>query len=166
MLGKDAQDWKVALAQKDLLDSGPTREKIVPVLYRPFDVRHTYYTGHSQGFICRPRPEVMRHMLAGENVALITPKQHKDEFGALTTDAIGAHKSVAAYDINYYFPLYLYPSAHRGDLFAHHEPSERRPNVNPALVQVLAEAYGRVPTPEEIFHYVYAVLYAPAYRVK
>jgi len=166
MLGKDAQDWKVALAQKDLLDSGPTREKIVPVLYRPFDVRHTYYTGHSQGFICRPRPEVMRHMLAGENVALITPKQHKDEFGALTTDAIGAHKSVAAYDINYYFPLYLYPSAARDDLFAHHEPSERKPNLNPKLVAALAEAYGRVPTPEEIFHYVYAVLYAPAYREK
>jgi len=166
MLGKDARDWKVTLAQKDLLDSGPTRESVVPLLYRPFDVRHTYYTGRSRGFICMPRPEVMRHMLAGENVALITPRQHKDEFGALTTDAIGAHKSVAAYDINYYFPLYLYPSADRDDLFAHHEPSERKPNLNPKLVAALSEAYGRKPSPEEIFHYVYAVLYAPAYRQK
>jgi len=106
-LGEDARDWKVNFAQKDLLDSGPTRDKITPILYRPFDVRHTYYTGRSRGFICMPRPEVMRHMLAGENLALIAPKQHKDEFGAMATQTIGAHKSVAAYDINYYFPLYL-----------------------------------------------------------
>jgi len=105
-------------------------------------------------------------MLAGENLALITPKQHKDEFGALTTDAIGTHKAVAAYDINYYFPLYLYPSTDRDDLFAHQEPTERRPNLNPKLVAALAKAHGRAPTPEEIFHYVYAVLYAPAYREK
>jgi predicted helicase len=165
-LGKDAQDWKVSLAQKDLIDSGPTRDKIAPILYRPFDVRHTYYTGRSRGFICRPRPEVMRHMLAGENLALITPKQHKDEFGAMAVQTIGAHKSVAAGDINYYFPLYLYPTADRSDLFAHLEPSERQPNLNPTLVSALAETHGKKSAPEEIFHYVYAVLYASTYRTK
>ena len=34
------------------------------------------------------------------------------------------------------------------------------------LVAALAKAYGREPSPEEIFHYVYAVLYAPTYREK
>jgi len=165
-LGKDVQDWKVPLAQKDLLDSGPNKDMVVPVLYRPFDVRYTYYTGQSCGFICRPRPEVMRHMLAGENVALVTPKQHKDEFGALATESIGAHKAVAAYDINYYFPLYLYPSADKADLFARHDDAERVANLNAAVVSALARAHGRAPSPEEIFHYIYAVLYAPAYRAK
>ena len=74
-LGKDARDWKVTMAQKDLLNSGPTREKVVPILYRPFDVRHTYYTGRSRGFLCMPRPEVMQHMLAGENIVLNTCRQ-------------------------------------------------------------------------------------------
>ena len=167
-LGKDAQDWKVTLAQKDLLDSGPVRENIVPILYRPFDVRHTYYTGRSRGFICRPRPEVMHHMLDGENLALMMPKQHKDEFGALTTRFIGAHKSVAAYDVNYHFPLYLYPTAYRSNLFSNQETSELKPNLNlnPKLVEDLTEAYGQVPSGKAIFHYVYAVLYAPAYRRK
>ena len=165
-LGKDAQDWKVTMAQKDLLDPGLTREKVVPILYRPFDIRYTYYTGRSRGFICRPRPEVMRHVLAGENLALMMPKQHKDEFGALATKFISAHKSVAAYDINYHFPLYLYPTADRSDLFAHLEPSDRQSNLNSELVAVLAEAHGRAPSPEEIFHYIYAVLYTPAYREK
>jgi len=138
----------------------------VPILYRPFDVRFTYYTGRSRGFHCRPRPEVMRHMLAGENVALILPKQHKDEFGPLAANTIGAHKSVAAYDINYYFPLYLYSNMDRRDLLSRHEPTERRPNLNLKVVMALAAAYGREPSPEEIFHYIYAVLYASTYRKK
>ena len=163
-LGKDTRDWKVTLAQKDLRDSGPTRENVVPILYRPFDVRYTYYTGHSRGFMCTPRHEVMRHLLAGENLALIVPKQHKDEFGALATSFIGAHKSVAAYDVNYYFPIYLYLTADRDDLFAQHESSEREPNLNPKLVETLAETHAREPSPEDIFHYTYAILHAPAYR--
>ena len=165
-LGKDTRDWKVTLAQKDLLSSGPTRENVVPILYRPFDVRHTYYTGWSRGFSSTPRHEVMRHMLAGENLALITPKQHKDEFGALATRFIGDRKSVAAYDVNYYFPLYLYPTADRDDLFAQIESTERQPNLNPNLIAALENAHGSEPSPEAIFHYIYAILHAPTYREK
>jgi hypothetical protein len=179
-LGKDTRDWKVTLAQKDILDSGPVRDKVAPILYRPFDVRHTYYTGRSRGFICMPRPEVMQHMLAGENLALIAPRQHKDEFGAFVTTKIGTHKSVAAYDINYYFPLYLYPEPEQpkknkggGGRYVSmmlFEPKElygeRQPNLAAVVVDALAAAYGKAATPEAIFHYVYAVLYTPAYRTK
>jgi predicted helicase len=73
---------------------------------------------------------------------------------------------VAAYDINYYFPLYLYPDTDRAGLFTHHETSERRPNLNPKVMTTLTRAYGGQPSPEEIFHYVYSVLYAPAYLEK
>ena len=143
------------------------REKVVSILYRPFDMRHTYYTGRSNGVsFAGPRSEVMRHMLVGDNLALMMPKQHKDEFGALATKFISGHKSVAAYDINYHIPLYLYPTAGRDDLFVHHETSERQPNLNPKLVAALTEAHSQAPSPEEIFHYVYAILYSPAYRAK
>jgi len=168
-LGKDAQDWKVTLAQKDLLNSGPDREKIVPILYRPFDVRYTYYTGRSRGFICRPRPEVMRHMLAGENAALIVPRrvEHAGTWQhAFVCGQMSEHVAVSLKTIDYHFPLYLYPETNRRDLFTPLESSERRPNLNPQVVAALATAYGRQPTPEELFHYVYAVLYAPTYREK
>ena len=169
-LGRDTQDWKVTLAQKDLQDSGPTREKVVPILYRPFDVRHTYYTGRSRGFICRPRAKVMRHVLAGENLALITSRLTKGEsFGhALVTEHISEKILLSPKTSNnaFLFPLYLYPVADSGDLFAHHETSERQPNLNPGLVAALAKAHGGAPSPEAIFHYIYAVLYAPAYREK
>jgi predicted helicase len=107
----------------------------------------------------------MRHMPAGENVALIVPRQNKGDFGAFATTVIGTHKTVAAFDINSYFPLYLYPtdSAH-DDLFSSATPADRRPNLNPELLATLANAYGEPPTPEEILHYVYAILYAPSYR--
>jgi len=168
-LGKDARDWQVTMAQKDLLDSGPTREKIAPILYRPFDVRHTYYTGQSRGFIGQPQQRVSCQMLAGENLALITPKrvEHVGAWQhAFVSSAISDHVAVSLKTIDYHFPLYLYPSADRADLFAHHEPAERQPNLNPKLVDVLSQAYGREPTPEDVFHYIYAVLYAPAYREK
>jgi very-short-patch-repair endonuclease len=91
-LGKDARDWKVSLAQQDVKrDGGPHREKIVPILYRPFDVRYTYYTGRSRGFHCMPRPEVMRHMLAGENLALITHKREE-------LDVLWSHALVTNYN--------------------------------------------------------------------
>jgi predicted helicase len=160
-LGKDARDWKVSLAQQDVKrEGGPHREKIVPILYRPFDVRYTYYTGRSRGFHCMPRAEVMRHMLAGQNLALIIPKQHKDEFGAMVSNVIGGHKTVAAFDINYYFPLYLSPSTESPEMF--HQACQ--PNLADWLLPKLSAAYGFTPSPEEVLAYIYAVLYSPAYR--
>ena len=170
-LGKDTRDWKVALAQKDLTDSGPARERIVPVLYRPFDLRHTYYTGRSRGFICMPRPEVMRHMLAGENVALITvrrvPANKEPKYFFISRNII-SNGSIRSdnQSIDYIFPLYLYPGADWHDPFAPHAPLEKKPNLNAKVVEALAGAYGREPLPEDIFHYAYAVLYAPTYRAK
>jgi len=161
-LGKDVRDWKVSLAQEDLLrEGGPHRDKIVPILYRPFDVRYTYYTGISRGFLCMPRPEVMRHMLAGKNLALITPKQHKSDFGALVTNVIGGHKTVAAFDINYYFPLYLYEGGTEREL-----RPEQKPNLVDWLLPKLRAAYGFRPSPEQVVAYLYAVLYSPTYRKK
>jgi predicted helicase len=109
----------------------------------------------------------MHQMLARENIALITPRrvEHVGAWHhAFVCADISDHVAVSLKTIDYNFPLYLYPDS--DELFAHHEPSERQPNLNPKLVAVLAKAYSRTPSPEEIFHYVYAVLYAPAYRKK
>ncbi len=169
-LGKDVQSWKVARAQADLVESGPTRDRIVPILYRPFDVRYTYYTGRSNGFLSRPLFSVMRHMLSGGNIALVTSRLTKGEDfrHAQVIRHISEKICMSPRTSNngFVFPLYLLPDGDRRSLLTGHEPPERRPNLNPDLVAALAKAYGREPTPEEIFHYVYAVLYAPSYREK
>jgi len=61
-LKKDSSDWKIVWAQEDLKSSGLDNNKISPILYRPFDIRYTYFTGKTKGFHCRPRDEVMKHM--------------------------------------------------------------------------------------------------------
>jgi len=157
-LGKDVRDWKVAFAQKDLKESGPDKNKIVPILYRPFDARYTYYTGKSRGFHCMPRPEVMKHLLK-ENLGLITVRQVKaGNFWnhCLCTDKIIESSIISnkTSEINYLFPLYLYSN------------SDKKPNFSPEFLKFISEKYGRPPSPEEIFYYIYAVLYSPTYRKK
>lgn len=171
-LGKDTRDWKVTLAQEDLRKSGPDRRYIVPILYRPFDVRYTYYTGRSRGFLCMPRPEVMRHMLAGENLALISVRQVAEgifNHAFVTMNIVESRITLSNKGIGFIYPLYLYPVSsdigqHQGELIAEAQSSGRQPNLNPQVITALQKAYGQAVAPEDIFYYVYAVLYAPTYR--
>ena len=167
-LGKDVRDWKAELAQKDLRTSGLKEQLVTPVLYRPFDVRFTYYTGQTRGFICMPRPEVMGHVLAGENLGLIATRQTRDEWAVLSTRFIMGHKSLAAFDINTLFPLYLYPKV-LGQV-------NKTPNINPIFTKDLSEKVGLAFVsenrgdlettigPEDVFSYTYAVFHSPTYR--
>jgi len=157
-LGKDVQDWKVSLAQEDLKATGLKKELIVPLLYRPFDIRYTYYTGHSKGFHCRPRPEVMKNMLKN-NVALITSRLTKGEKyrHALVSANISEVILLSPKTSNnaFVFPLYLYENA-----------KGKSPNINPGLRKSLERVFGQKVTPEQVFNYVYSVLYSNTYRTK
>jgi len=168
-LGRDARDWKVPLAQEDLRQSGPDRHHIVPILYRPFDLRYTYYTGQSRGFIGQPQRAVMGQMLGGDNLGMSTTRSVEIGQGfqhVFCTSYPIQHHTVSLKEVNYLFPLHLYGDRGQGKLLPAHAPAERQPNLNSEIVVALAKAYGGEPTPEQIFHYVYAVLYAPTYREK
>ncbi len=170
-LGKDVRDWSVARAQQDLRKAGVPKESakkhIVPILYRPFDVRYTFYTGRSRGFHSYPRPEVMRHLLAGENMALVVGRA-----GSATGDEEWNIVFVAAHpvDLNIFrrgggqvCPLYRYPdSAGKQEVFE----EGRTANLSEAFLKALAGAVGRVPEPEEVLGYLYAVLHSPTYRAR
>jgi predicted helicase len=106
----------------------------------------------------------MRHMLAGENLALCVGRQGQVIGPGEWTLAFCAKHIV---DLNMFyrggnvnFPLYLYPSAESPDAF--HQ--ERRPNLAEWLLPKLSTAYGFTPTPQEVLAYIYAVLYSPTYR--
>jgi predicted helicase len=166
-LDKDARDWKVELAQKDLLNSGMKREKIIPILYRPFDVRYTYYTGRSRGFNCMPRLEVMRHMLQ-ENLGLITIRRSRSpekwKYALATDKIITGATAITSLDINYLFPLYIYTEKLSGTV-EEHEGKEKLSNINPEFMKALIENYKTTPAPEEIFYYIYSILYSNIYRM-
>ena len=42
----------------------------------------------------------------------------------------------------------------------------KRPNISEETFAMLESAYGKTPSPERIFYYIYAVLYSPTYRAK
>jgi type I restriction-modification system DNA methylase subunit len=128
------------------------------ILYRPFDNRHIYY---DHNLVSRAGYKAMRHMLSGENYCLVLPKYANEGSGALVSKSLVGHKSYAAYEINYAFPLYLYPDEQDLD-------QTRRVNFEPKLfakLQSLAK-HPRHGEPDEVqvFDYIYGVLHCPAYR--
>ena len=170
-LGKDAQDWKVKLAQEDVRRNDG---RIRSVLYRPFDRRFTYYTGKSRGFICRPRPKVMRHMLAGENLGLSTTRSTEIVGGwehVFASRHLIQHHTVSLKEVNYLFPLYTFPLAALANAV-----NPRKPNLDAKFTRSFASAVclDFIPDgagdhtstfgPEDIFRYIYAVLHSPEYR--
>ena len=172
-LGKDVRDWKVNWAQDDLNQSGPDETLVAPILYRPFDGRYTYYTGNSRGFICMPRKEVMRHMLTGANVGLITTRQCQQNWDALAANSLIGHKALATYDLNSLFPLYTYPTEQQEQIGQTQEP-----NLSATFIESVASSLGLDFTPDgpgdlqktvgprDLFHFIYAVLHSPEYRTR
>jgi len=156
-LGEDVQDWKVAWAQEDVRAAGPSDKYAVPILYRPFDIRWTYYTGKSSGFLVRPRQATMRNMLGGTNVGLITSRLTKGEtfqHAQVTTDICEVICMSAKTSNNgFLFPLYLY-----------REPDGRSENLSADFRSFIDTLYDHHYTPEEILGYIYAVLHVPSYR--
>jgi predicted helicase len=166
-LGADARNWKVEYAQKDLLESGLKWENIVPILYRPFDIRYTYYTGQSNGFHCRPRENIMKHMINKENIAIITSRLTKGENfrHAQITDNIVEVICMSPKTSNngFVFPLYLYIEG----VFNHKDGKKPEPNISAKIYDYICKGMiNSTITPEEVFYYTYAILYSNIYREK
>jgi hypothetical protein len=161
-LGKDTRDWKVEFAQNDLKESKLDDSKITSILYRPFDLRYTYYTGKSRGFHCMPRGEVMKHMLE-DNTSLLSSKREELDVGwshALISESISEHGVLSSKTTSYHFPLYLYPDEHKEDIFSE---TERQYNIQPQLLEQFRAKWQGF-EPEQLFYYIYAVLHSPFYR--
>jgi predicted helicase len=161
-LGEDSPDWSVKLAQDDISHLGLNPEKIQKISYRPFDTRFTYYTGTSRGFICRPRAEVMQHSLNRENLSLCFMRRSREQNTSsfFVADKLIDKTILSSADNANVAPLYLYPTT----------PGEiemgitRKPNIAPEFIAKLKQNFGYIPTPEAIFHYIYAIFHSPTYR--
>lgn len=172
---KETDDWKIEDQRTNFADY--SMEDIIPVQYRPFDVRYTYYPlSKISKIIPRgdSRKDLMRHMLAGENVALLTGRQNKsaamDSF--FVTSYVSEMKCAERTIQSYHFPLYIYPR--QPSLGA---VSYGVPNFNLEIARKIAEGIGlqydqdghggaNDIKPIDIFDYVYAVVHSPRYREK
>jgi predicted helicase len=133
------------------------------ILYRPFDICHIVYDSK---VITRPRYQVMRHMLTGDNLGLMCMRQvspNEDFNHFMVTDSL-AHNRVlySSKGMMIVCPLYLYSSSNE----AQQELLEQTKEVNfaPDFIAKVKNNLGYMPTPEAIFQYIYAIFHSPTYR--
>ncbi len=173
----DTDKFKLSDARKDVMKDPDWQRHIVRLLYRPFDERWVFY--HTS-IIERSRKEVMQHMLAGENIGLITVRQVAEgvfNHALVTENIIDYRITLSAKGGAYLFPLYLYQKQEKQEkkavklsswlLF---EPASdyytRSPNISEEFIERLSRQYKKTPSPEEILYYTYAVLYSKTYRTR
>jgi predicted helicase len=173
--------WKPAEALHHQFDSS----NLLPISYRPFDDRFVYY---HNAFIERTREGVMKYLRGGDNIALVCLRQVKA--GETYQHVFVTNKMVESTlvsnktsEIDYVFPLYRLSSIdgqyYVGD--AATIPAARVPNIDLTTAREIAKSIGAVYypvaeyatqgkdlrlTPEDIFNYIYAILYSPSYREK
>jgi predicted helicase len=121
----------------------------------------------------------MQHLLAGDNLGLITIRRSRrsqsyQEFFIANT-IISGSTAISALDINYFFPLYLYPTEKDEFLNGNGKP-KKKPNFAPNFIKdvetrlklkFIDDGTGDLATtigPEDIFHYMYAIFHSPTYR--
>jgi len=140
---KDKKGWTLAEKRKKVQQDKTWEQKIVHYLYRLFDTRWIFY--HPDA-IERGRGEVMRHMMVGDNVALMTCRQlsQLSWTHAMVSDQISDDCMVSnrTRERGYLMPLYLYPDTSKKDLFSDLEPDGRKPNLNPKVVAALERQWG------------------------
>ncbi|NLZ10874.1 MAG: N-6 DNA methylase [Alcaligenaceae bacterium] len=164
-LGKDVQDWQVAWAQKDV-QGNLNMDKLAPIAYRPFDTRWTLYTGTSRGFHCRPRSDVMKHLLK-DNLAMAVSKQQKASDGfyhviahtGISESSLTSNKTA---EIGYSLPLYIHttdPVTQKTDRHINFETKQYE-----RLLKLAKHPDHGEPDELAVFDYIYAVLHCPTYR--
>ncbi len=154
---KNGRDWTIENAIKDVKLANFDYTKIVPISYRPFDARYTYFTGRSKGFLAYPRTDVMANMQQ-PNFGMI----FKRGFDNLLASPVFVSNNIidrrcwtraGMQGAEQLAPLYLYAN------------NEKTPNLNQQIVREIESKIGQT-TPESIFDYIYGVLHSPSYREK
>ncbi|WP_017293812.1 type ISP restriction/modification enzyme [Geminocystis herdmanii] len=131
-----------------------------PYFHKPFYYRQIYYESL---FIDRDRKAVMMNFINDDNLGFVIKKRH--------TDNIYNHCFItnSLTDINflggqsYVFPLWI----NRSEAEINQEMYDKRKrisNLNPQFEQLLEKTYQRENITEEIFYYIYGILYSNIYR--
>ncbi|MGQ9546608.1 MAG: type ISP restriction/modification enzyme [Dehalococcoidia bacterium] len=160
---EDTGTWKLSEARQKVRKE-KLEEQIHPYAYRPFDIRWICY---ESSLIERDRRDVMQHILNRENLGLNLTRRLRDPIWrhGYVTSFITDKTLLSSRDNCYFFPLYLYPDKPEGQLFEKGAAEQERiPNFTDKFLQAVKDSLGTEPTPEEIFYYIYAVLYSPTYR--
>ncbi len=180
--------WNIDAARVAVRKSGISVSNVHPFCYRVLDNRKLYL---DEAIVGRTRLDVMRNMLAGQNLGLCTNRELNGPFRhAMCTRhmANDCAVSLQSRERTYLLPLYLYNDQEEENslqislgikMSDWPEVSDiRRPNLRPEFVSdietrlklsFVADGKGDLEMtfgPEDVFNYIYAVLYSPGYRTR
>jgi hypothetical protein len=171
---------KLKKVEHAIEDVHSNQTEIVNIKIRPFDVKSCIYTGKSNGVMGRPRHDIMKHFLSGENIGLISMRQYAYDvpyhcYTFLSKEIVTSRLFISNKGYCSTFPLYLYYDNNSQQTIS--EEFARTPNLNPIIVCQLAKDLSSTFTnekettegtfaPIDLLDYIYAVLHSPAYREK
>ncbi|GAK59511.1 DNA methyltransferase/helicase [Candidatus Vecturithrix granuli] len=184
---KTTSGWRLQQIRQIELVSGYNPNLLVQCSESPFNILYTY---HSL-LLRRPQLDILQN-LHQSNKALLTLRQTRTSEGGhfFAVNTIYSKDVISIKDRVTGFPLYLYPTedaAKQKSLFdvspwpADEAHGGRVPNLNPKFVAEMARKLGltftpnRIAdanlsalefTPEDIFHYIYAIFHSPTYRTR
>ncbi len=178
---KDTGAWKLKEAREAVAKDVEYLDSIRPILYRPFDDRWIYY---NDAIIERSRKEVMQHMLK-ENLALAIGRQGQVVGIDHPWNLAFVSESMVDFNLFYrggelLFPLLINRQKEREtkkkapkvvQMMMVFEPEEEygdEPELNysPAFRAWVKDLYKKPISGQQVFSYIYAVLYSNAYRKK
>lgn len=168
-------EWNISQARESLRNEQHIEKYIQPILHFPFDERFIFY---HDDLVARPRKDVMRHLLAGENIAMCVGRAG-EAVGDATWNLVSISNTIT--DLNVFrrggtpvFPLYRYAEqgSHRFHNISQSFVEEVCQHLNYEIdstdaMSFILDGKGDLHTtigPEDIFHYIYAILHAPKYR--
>ncbi|MCE3004035.1 MAG: N-6 DNA methylase [Xanthomonadaceae bacterium] len=154
--------WRYERAKAELSDGG-WRDRIVPILYRPFDLRWTIF---DRNIAVHRRERASVHMLQ-PNVCICASRGTEISGAwshAWVSSVLIQHHTVSIKEVNYFFPLWL-STAVSGTILG--EASDARvANLSQGFVAELASRGACDLQPESVLGWIYAVLYTPSFRLR
>jgi len=170
---KDGAYWNTARERKKV-QAVKEEDMVKRILYRPFDVRWIWYQPNliqiGRG---GASPTLMHHMMAGENLAILTSRNpQKKEFSSIfVTTLLSEMKTAESTRASYCFPLYVFP---RNSMWG----NEKEVNLNCKFIYKFSRLLGMSWDPKcsynnytddsfgstDIFYYIYAQMFSRNYR--
>ena len=166
---KSGGTWTAEAAKADIMRG---EYHIIPILFRPFDVKYSVLTNKSSGFLGRPRYSTMIQMCFDfQNYALLVGRQNKSDTidSFLVTDLASEMKCAERTIQSYHMPLFIAET----DMI--HNTIRPKANFATDIVKVIEQHLGlkmdwhqqRVSngfTAVDVLDYIYAILYSEDYR--
>lgn len=174
----DDQVFKIAMSQKNIdedlinrwvseLKKKEVNDQVKEYNYRPFDKRWVIY---NPIILQRARKKIMDNFLK-QNMGLCVTKQLSTNsfYHALVTDSLmdRCFVSLNTREVTYVFPLFTYGETDsQGNLFNGSRDDVSNPNFTKEFKDFIYKNDLSQITPENIFYYIYAILYSNSYRKK